>query len=100
VCRLGAAPSPPPDALLAALRAHLPGVRVRGVAAGLHLLVALPDGVDDERVAGRAEELGVGVQPLSYHRLRPGPPGLVIGYAAVTPDRLHEGVRRLARAVR
>jgi GntR family transcriptional regulator/MocR family aminotransferase len=40
------------------------------------------------------------VQPLSYHRLRPGPPGVVIGYAAVTADRLREGVRLLAGAAR
>jgi GntR family transcriptional regulator/MocR family aminotransferase len=87
------------DALLAALREHLPGARVHGVAAGLHLLVGLPDGVDDATVAERALAAGVAVQPLSYHRLRPGPAGLVIGYAAVTPDRLREGVRLLAAAV-
>jgi GntR family transcriptional regulator/MocR family aminotransferase len=88
------------DALLAALREHLPKARVQGVAAGLHLVVGLPDGVDDEAVAAHAHVVGVAVQPLSYHRLRPGPPGLVIGYAAVTPDRLREGVRLLAGAVR
>ena len=87
------------DALLAALREHLPSARVHGVAAGLHLLVGLPDGIDDAAVAERVLAAGVAVQPLSYHRLRPGPPGLVIGYAAVTPDRLWEGVRLLAKAV-
>lgn len=70
------------------------------MAAGLHLLVGLPDGIDDADVAERALVSGVAVQPLSYHRLRPGPPGLVIGYAATTPDRLREGVRLLAAAVR
>jgi GntR family transcriptional regulator / MocR family aminotransferase len=84
------------DALLDALHDHLPGARVHGVAAGLHLLVGLPDGVDDAAVAERALAAGVAVQPLSYHRLRPGPPGLVIGYAATAPDRLREGVRLLA----
>jgi GntR family transcriptional regulator/MocR family aminotransferase len=49
-------------------------------------------------VAERALAAGVAVQPLSYHRLRPGPPGLVIGYAATTPDRLREGVRLIADA--
>jgi GntR family transcriptional regulator/MocR family aminotransferase len=88
------------DALAAALHEHLPDARVHGVAAGLHLVVGLPGGVDDAAVAARAEAAGVGVQPLSYHRLRPGPPGLVIGYAATTPDRLREGVRLLAGAVR
>ena len=88
------------DALLDALREHLPGARVHGVAAGLHLLVGLPDGLDDADVAERALTTGVAVQPLSYHRIRPGPPGLVIGYAATAPDRLREGVRLLAAAVR
>ena len=88
------------DTVVAALREHLPEARVHGVAAGLHLVVGLPDGVDDAAVAQRAEEAGVGAQPLSYHRLRPGPPGLVIGYAATTPDRLRDGVRLLADAVR
>ena len=62
--------------------------------------IGLPDGVDDAAVAARALAAGVAVQPLSYHRLRPGRPGLVIGYAAVTPDRLRVGVRLLAAAVR
>ena len=88
------------DALLAALREHLPAARVHGVAAGLHLVVGLPDGVDDGGVADRALAAGVAVQPLSYHRLRPGPPGLVIGYAAAHPARLREGVRLMAAAVR
>ncbi len=87
------------DALLAALREHLPHARVHGVAAGLHLLVGLKDGIDDADVAERALVSGVAVQPLSYHRLHLGPPGLVIGYAATTPNRLHEGVRLLAAAV-
>jgi len=88
------------DAVVAALREHLPDARVHGVAAGLHLVVGLPDGVDDAAVAERALAAGVAVQPLSYHRLRPGPPGLVIGYAATAPDRLREGARLLAGAVR
>ena len=84
------------DALLAALRRHLPAATVQGVAAGLHLLVTLPGLDDDRALAAAAREQGVAVHPLSWHRTRPGPPGLVIGYAATTPDRLQEAVRRLA----
>ncbi|GGJ95254.1 GntR family transcriptional regulator [Pilimelia anulata] len=88
------------DALLAALRAHLPAARVAGVAAGLHLLILLPeDGPDDRTLADRAAAAGVVVQPLSLHRQRPGPPGLVLGYAAHPPNRLHEAARRLAAAL-
>ncbi|MBE1875011.1 PLP-dependent aminotransferase family protein [Myceligenerans sp. TRM 65318] len=87
------------DALLAALAAHLPDAAVHGVAAGLHLLVTLPDDVDDAALAARAERAGVTVHPLSSHRHGAGPPGLVIGYAAAGPDRLREAVARLAAAL-
>ncbi|AEV82824.1 GntR family transcriptional regulator [Actinoplanes sp. SE50] len=87
------------DALLAGLRAHLPRARVRGVAAGLHLLVELPAGTDDVAAAERIRETGVLVHPLTWHRLLPGPPGLVIGYAGHTPDRLLDGAARIGRAI-
>jgi GntR family transcriptional regulator/MocR family aminotransferase len=89
------------DALVAAVRDHLPGVRVEGVAAGLHIVLTLPDtATDDVDVAARAAEVGVRVQPLSWHRMRPGPPALVVGYAAHPPDRLREAVARLAPILR
>lgn len=90
------------DAVLAGLREHLPTVRVVGVAAGLHLVLMLPEQAtaDDTRVAERVLAAGVRVHPLSWHRQRPGPPGLVLGYAAHPPDRLAEAVRRIARALR
>ncbi|WP_238487442.1 MocR-like pyridoxine biosynthesis transcription factor PdxR [Actinoplanes flavus] len=87
------------DALLAGLREHLPDVRVAGVAAGLHLLVLLPGTADDVAVAGRVAAEGVLVQPLTWHRRRTGPPGLVIGYAAHPPDRLAEAARRIGRVL-
>ncbi len=89
------------DALLRALRTYLPEGRVQGVAAGLHLLVTFPGlaGPDSDLAEAILRE-GVLVQPLSWHRLRPGMPGIVLGYAAHTPDRLHEAARRIARACR
>jgi GntR family transcriptional regulator / MocR family aminotransferase len=88
------------DAMLDALRTHLPQATVHGVAAGLHLLVTFPDGVDDHILAERAMEAGVLVQPLSWHRVRPGPPGLVLGYAAHPPDRIREAIARLGASLR
>ncbi|NAZ78295.1 PLP-dependent aminotransferase family protein, partial [Kineococcus sp. T13] len=87
------------DALLAGLREHVPGARVRGVPAGLHLLLALPAGADDAEVADALLERGVAVAPLGLHRLRPGPPGLVLGYAATAPDRLREAARRIGEVL-
>jgi GntR family transcriptional regulator / MocR family aminotransferase len=87
------------DALLAGLRAHLPQARVTGVAAGLHLLILLPTDTADQILAQRAARVGVLVHPLSWHRQRPGPPGLVLGYAAQSPDRLAEAAQRLGAAL-
>jgi GntR family transcriptional regulator/MocR family aminotransferase len=84
------------DAMAQALAERLPFARVHGVAAGLHLTITFPDGVDDEAVADRALALGVRVQPLSWHRQLAGPTGLVLGYAATRPDAIREGVARLA----
>ena len=88
------------DALLRALREHLPQARVQGVAAGLHLLITFPglDGSDAD-LAEAILRTGVLVQPLSWHRQRPGVPGFVLGYAAHTPDRLHEAARRIAQGM-
>jgi GntR family transcriptional regulator / MocR family aminotransferase len=88
------------DALLAGLRTHLPEARVAGVAAGLHLLVMMDGDTPDTVLAARAAEAGVLVHPLSWHRIVPGPPGLVIGYAAQPPDRLASVGRRLSEAFR
>lgn len=88
------------DAAVAAVRAQLPGVRVHGVAAGLHLLLELPDGVDDARIAASARELGVLVQPLSAQRHRPGPPGLIVHYAAEHPARFERAIATIARVLR
>jgi GntR family transcriptional regulator / MocR family aminotransferase len=88
------------DALLGALRAELPQARVQGVPAGLHLLITFPDlALDDADLAERIRQAGVLVHPLSWHRQRPGVPGLVLGYAAHTPDQLREAARRISRAV-
>jgi GntR family transcriptional regulator/MocR family aminotransferase len=88
------------DALLTAVREHLPHARVRGVAAGLHLLISFPGlSMPDTEIAERILEAGVLVHPLSWHCQRDEAPGIVLGYAAYTPDQLSEAVRRVASAV-
>lgn len=87
------------DALLGALDAALPAATVTGVAAGLHLLVTLPDVIDDASLVEELREAGVIVHPLSWHRRLPGPAGLVIGYAAHSPDRLRAAGSTIGRVV-
>jgi GntR family transcriptional regulator / MocR family aminotransferase len=88
------------DAMIAALAEHLPGGTVHGAAAGLHLTVTYPADVPDTEVAAAALAHGVKCQPLSWHRQLPGPPGLVLGYAATAPGAIAEGVALLGRVLR
>ncbi|ORA35360.1 PLP-dependent aminotransferase family protein [Mycobacterium aquaticum] len=88
------------DALLQSLSGALPAATVTGVAAGLHLLVTLPAGTDDVALADELRAAGVLVHPLSWHRRLPGPPGLVLGYASHTPDRLRAAGGTIARVLR
>ena len=75
------------DRMLAALQRKLPELSVEGIAAGMHLLLRLPRGVDDRSLAAAAERRSLRVAPLSEFSIAPSTnPALVIGYG-----RLHEG---------
>ncbi len=88
------------DAMIRAVASSLPSAKVHGAAAGLHLTITFGSEVDDVAVAAAALAEGVKVQPLSWHRQLPGPPGLVLGYAARTATEIAEGVELLGRLVR
>ena len=64
------------DALLAAFREHAPELEPAGIAAGLHLVAYLPDGVDETAVVEAAARRGVAVYGLAPYRIAcAGPPG-------------------------
>ncbi|MFF3767556.1 PLP-dependent aminotransferase family protein [Streptomyces sp. NPDC001922] len=88
------------DAMLGAVAGHLPGAVVHGAAAGLHLTVTYAADVPDTELAAAALDRGVKCQPLSWHRLRPGRPGLVLGYAATPPGVIADGLRTIGEALR
>ena len=85
------------DALIAALARHLPGLTIQGAAAGLHVLLRLPDGVDDVAIAAAAAERGIGVNPLSPMS-RPSSPkrGFLLGYSRLSEERIETAVGALA----
>jgi GntR family transcriptional regulator/MocR family aminotransferase len=87
------------DALLSAVSEHFPAWQPVGVAAGLHVVLRLPAGTDDSLVRQRLAARGVNTPALSdYVRDRAAAPypGLVLGYAATTPDRLRAAVAEIA----
>ncbi len=88
------------DALLTAVAEHLPAWQPIGVAAGLHVVLRLPAGTDDSVVSQRLDDVGIHAPALSDYTQLGTYPGLVIGYAATSPDRLREAVREIAVTVR
>jgi GntR family transcriptional regulator / MocR family aminotransferase len=88
------------DAMLEAIRSHLPEAIVHGAAAGLHLMVTFDADVSDTELAAAALARGVKVQPLSWHCQRPNRPGLVMGYAASLPTDITDGIMNLGAALR
>jgi GntR family transcriptional regulator / MocR family aminotransferase len=90
------------DLLVGTLAVHAPGIRVRGVAAGLHVVVELPAGADERAVAAAARRRGVGVYPLGGYRTGSAatfPPALVVGYGGLAPADVRAGAERLAEVL-
>ncbi|MEO3780110.1 PLP-dependent aminotransferase family protein [Micromonospora sp. B11E3] len=88
------------EALLGALRRHLPELAPRVVPrGGLHLWVCLPEGTDDVALAVAAAAEGVVVFPgRPWYAAEPSASHLRLTYAAAPPGLMDEAVRRLARA--
>jgi GntR family transcriptional regulator/MocR family aminotransferase len=80
------------DQLVQALRRHVPGACVTGIAAGLNALVTLPDGVEEAATVARAGDHGLALDGLGgYHHDGPRhAPALVVGYAT-PPDHAYTG---------
>ncbi len=80
--------------------AGAPNVRIEGIAAGLHVLIHLDPTQDENLFTAHARDLGFTAQPLGRYRERPGPPGLVLGYGALTPERIRAAAAHLGVQLR
>jgi GntR family transcriptional regulator/MocR family aminotransferase len=87
------------DRLSTALAERLPRLPVQGVAAGLHVLLHLPDGVDDRSIAAEAARNGIRVEPLSRFAVGSDASGLVIGYGRVHENAIDAAITALAEVV-
>lgn len=87
------------DAMIAAIRRHLPGTSVRTPNGGYFLWLELPADVDADELVRRAAAEGVSVFSgrLSFAEEAPGQ-FLRLAYSFATPARITEGVQRLGRA--
>jgi GntR family transcriptional regulator / MocR family aminotransferase len=90
------------DVLLQALGSGPPGLRVAGTAAGLNLLVHLPDAATEQSVLAAARSRGIGIEGLlggDYYE-GDGSAGLIVGYAAPPEHAFAAAVEAIASVLR
>jgi DNA-binding transcriptional MocR family regulator len=86
------------DALLAALTRHAPALEWTEPQGGLFSWVTLPEGADASRLLQRSLEIGVAFVPgQAFHPDGGGANTLRLSYSLPPPERIEEGVRRLAK---
>ena len=68
--------------------------------AGMHLVGSLRRRIDDRVVSSRAAEHGVEVPALSSYASRAVKPGLLLGYAGLTPQQISLGIIALKSVMR
>ena len=95
------------DAMVAALREHLPEASFTVPHGGYYLWLTLPTHINADKLTARALEEKVGIIPGSKFFAGPGPQGngaptnhIRLCYSHADPDEIAEGIKRLARAVR
>jgi GntR family transcriptional regulator/MocR family aminotransferase len=90
------------DLLLEELARALPEAGIRGIAAGLHATVELPDEYDEQAILRQARRRGIDLTTMRPFWIPPsaGPPTLLIGYAQLPIPAIPDAVHALADAVR
>lgn len=88
------------NVLIAALAERMPRASIGGTAAGLHLIVWLPEGSDEIAIADAAAERGVAIHTLHQDCAVAGPlpPALLLGYGLITESAIPHAVEELAIA--
>jgi GntR family transcriptional regulator/MocR family aminotransferase len=86
------------NALLAALRQHVPEIELRGIAAGIHVVAMLPDRIDEKQLINAAADRSVGLHGMSTYRfsLESRPPALVLGYGSLTEHAIGQAIASIS----
>ncbi|MBU9844539.1 PLP-dependent aminotransferase family protein [Rahnella ecdela] len=72
-----------------------------GTNAGLHLILSLPDSVDDVALCAELELLNILTRPLSAYYSRPAPRrGLLLGYACVPEEEIEIAFGHIVRCLK
>ncbi|MEU4545310.1 PLP-dependent aminotransferase family protein [Nonomuraea dietziae] len=83
------------DALVRALAEHLPELTVRGIEAGLHIYLDLPEDWDENEVAAAAQAAGLSAEGVGPMRFAEGPPAIVMGFARLPAHHADDVIARM-----
>ena len=86
------------DVLVGAIAEFMPGLRVHGIAAGLHLMVDLPAGTDERDFVARSSRRSVRLVGAGKYRAEQAnhSPAIVLGYGCVSEASIRLGVSQIA----
>jgi GntR family transcriptional regulator / MocR family aminotransferase len=90
------------ELLASAVVSLLPETTLVATSAGLHTVLYLPDGYDEDAIAATAEDVGIRIRSLRSYRLSPtasDQPALVIGYGRLSEAAIPSALRLLASAI-
>ncbi|PSL57259.1 GntR family transcriptional regulator/MocR family aminotransferase [Saccharothrix carnea] len=88
------------DLLLTTLATRLPQARASGTAAGLHVLLHLPDGTDTRGTVRAAAAAGLRLADLDDYRVKPSPGrALVLGYGNIGDTEIPAAVALLGEVL-
>jgi GntR family transcriptional regulator / MocR family aminotransferase len=90
------------DALVQAIAQALPEATVRGISAGLHATVELPEGDDERAIREQAAARRILLEIMSDYRMdsRSEPPALLLGYAQTPEPAIPAGIGEVVEAIR
>jgi GntR family transcriptional regulator / MocR family aminotransferase len=85
-------------ALVEALAAHVPGLKLTGLAAGFHAVAHLPDGLQERSIVAAALERSIGLYGMSRYRADEGtdPTQLVLGFGNLGVSTIKRGIAAIA----
>jgi GntR family transcriptional regulator / MocR family aminotransferase len=90
------------DRLVAALRQHLPEAQIAGTAAGLHLMLNLPNSLNAAEIAAAAGQRDLDVTPVERYMVSAATgatSSLVIGYGNIATSAVPAAVTELTGAI-
>jgi GntR family transcriptional regulator/MocR family aminotransferase len=89
-------------ALVDAFAQDAPEVQLQGLAAGIHAVARLPDGLEEQDVAASAGERSIGLYTMSRWRAggQTRPPQLVVGFGHLSEASIKRGIGTVADLLR